>query len=105
MRPLGEIALRLREAAQQQPGTVAQLAQRVQVGESAARYTCSRMLQRGELVAVAAGRPAVLGAAPPPDMRQGRADWIDVLQARFHAGLQRRGPSRAEERRRGFATL
>jgi hypothetical protein len=63
MRPLGEISMALHEAAASSPGSVRDLAYRAQVGYDAARYTASRMVDRGELVIVQQGRPAVLGVA------------------------------------------
>lgn len=63
MRPLGEISLALHYAAAAAPGSVRDLACRAQVGYDAARYTASRMVDRGELVIVQEGRPAVLGVA------------------------------------------
>jgi len=60
----GDVALALRIAALEGPGTVRTLAQRAQVGYSAARYTASRLCSRGELVVLdGAARPAVLVAA------------------------------------------
>jgi hypothetical protein len=64
MRPLGDVALALLDAAREAPGPVLQLAHRAQVGYSVARYTASRMVDRGDLVVVQPGRPAVLGVAP-----------------------------------------
>jgi hypothetical protein len=93
-RPRGEISRALHDAAAQQPGTVAQLAHRAQVGEAAARYTVSRMVQRGELVEVLPGRPAVLGVVVQAPVAH--ADWLDVLQRRFHVGLQKCEPARRE---------
>lgn len=65
-RPRGEVSIALLEAARQGPGTVVDLAARAQVGRHAARYTASRLVTRGELVALNAGRPAML-ALPPED--------------------------------------
>lgn len=61
MRPIGEISRVLLEAAAVQPGTVLDLAARTQVGFDAARYTATRLVQRGDLVRLSDGRPAVLG--------------------------------------------
>lgn len=65
MRPLGEISRVMLDMAAQQPGTVRELAERAQVGYDAARYTATRLVERGQLVRVADERPAVLGVAPP----------------------------------------
>lgn len=65
MRPRGthgEIARAMWHAADA-PATVRELAQRAQVGYQAARYTASRMVDRGELEVVASGRPALLQRA------------------------------------------
>jgi hypothetical protein len=73
MRPTGAfggLAVALRAAAIESPGTVADLAGRAQVGYAAARYTASRLVERGELVVRVPGRPAVLGAPPPRPPRQ-----------------------------------
>lgn len=63
MRPRGDITRAMATAWQQGPASVPAIAQRACVGLSAARYTASRMLQRGDLVVVQGGRPAVLGLA------------------------------------------
>lgn len=69
MRPrgtLGPVALALRHAAQHAgPGTVEALAARAGVGYAVARYTASRMVDRGELVVLYEGRPAVLDVPAP----------------------------------------
>ena len=77
MRPRGDLSRALASAAAQ-PGTVVQLAHRSQVSVPAARYTASRMVDRGELVVVHDGRPAVLGAAPsrPDDAVNASLDAI-----------------------------
>lgn len=65
MRPRGEISNALLQAARA-PGTVKQLCQRAQVGYGAGQYTATRLVQRGDLVAVGTaqppgpGRPAVV---------------------------------------------
>jgi hypothetical protein len=74
MRPRGDLSRALATAAAH-PGTVVQLAHRSQVSVPAARYTVSRMVDRGELVVVQAGRPVVLGAA------QGAADSVKAPAA------------------------
>ena len=73
-RPLGDISCALALAAQVRPGTVRDLAQRAQVGYRAARYTASRMLERGDLVRIEKLPPTdrrrwppVLGAPPCPN--------------------------------------
>lgn len=50
-----------------EPGTVRQLAERAQVGRRAAWYTVTRLVQRGQLVVVESGRPAVLRRRQPGD--------------------------------------
>jgi hypothetical protein len=69
----------LRTAASYRPGTVADLAERAQVGYSAARYTASRLVRAGELVPLNTGRPAMLsvGSGPRPVQRQ--LDALDAL--------------------------
>lgn len=47
-------------AAATEPGTVRELAERAQVGRRAAWYTCTRLVERGDLVVVHPARPAVL---------------------------------------------
>lgn len=61
-RPLGEVAAALRAEAERRPGTVRELSARARVGYRVARYTASRMLERGELVPVLGSRPAVVVA-------------------------------------------
>ena len=68
-RPAGDVSLALVSAAAQAPATVRELAQRAGVGYGAARYTATRLVNRGALVALSASRPMVL-AAP-----QGRSFW------------------------------
>jgi hypothetical protein len=68
MRPrgtFGAVVQALAAAAAQGPGTARELCERAQVGDGVGRYTASRMVARGELVAVSASRPMVL-AAPGP---------------------------------------
>lgn len=62
MRPRGEIRLALLAEARKAPGSVRELAQRAQVGFSAAAYTASRMLASEELQIAEPGRPAKLSA-------------------------------------------
>ena len=66
MRPRGSFgaaALALTSAAAQTPGTVRDIAARGQVDPHVARYTVSRLVSRGELAALNAGRPTVLAPA------------------------------------------
>jgi hypothetical protein len=68
MRPrgtFGAVVQALAAAAAQGPGTARELSERAQVGFDVGRKTASLMVARGDLVAVSAGRPAVL-AAPSP---------------------------------------
>ena len=83
-RPHGELVLALQAAAGAGPGTVRELAHRGLVGLSVARYTASRMVDRGQLVVVDAGRPAVLAlpttttctcAAAGADLAGALAGW------------------------------
>lgn len=62
----GDVALALRGAARLGPATVRELAERACVGYDAARYTASRLVDRGELVVLDGQvRPVVL-ASPHP---------------------------------------
>lgn len=61
MRPPGEVSLALLRAAAAGPAPVRVLAQRVQVGFDVARYTASRLVERGELARLSDVRPVVLG--------------------------------------------
>jgi hypothetical protein len=66
MRPygtFGEISQALLDAAMT-PGRVTELATRAQVSYAAARYTASRLVERGALLVHQPGRPAQLVAAP-----------------------------------------
>lgn len=67
---MGEVASAMVSAAAVGPGTVAELAARACVGYDAARYTASRLVSSGALVALSAGRPAVLGAAGSNEMEE-----------------------------------
>jgi hypothetical protein len=81
MRPygtFGEISQALLEAALT-PGRVSDLAARAQVSYASARYTASRLVERGELVVRVAGRPAVLGV-PPPARPQGQHEGLTLEQ-------------------------
>lgn len=71
MRPRGEVAEALLQAALQGPATVRELCVRARVAYAVGRYTASRLVARGELVERGQGRPAVLAlpgapAAPVP---------------------------------------
>lgn len=61
-RPMGEVAQVLMREAMVNPGTVRDLAQRAQVGYGVARYTATRLVDRGQLEVKSEGRPMVLGA-------------------------------------------
>jgi hypothetical protein len=87
MRPRGthgDVAAALLQAAQTLPGTVRDLAGRAQVGYATARYTVSRLVDRGELVVHAAGRPAVLAAPLPQQRDEGLT--LEQVWARFALG-------------------
>lgn len=77
MRPPGEISIALLTEAREAPGTVRDLAERAQVGYAAARYTASRLVQRGELVELTDVRPVVLGICP--HIEPAGADLADAL--------------------------
>ncbi len=78
-RPHGELVLALQAAAGAGPGTVRELAQRGVLGIAAARYTASRMVDRGQLVVVDPSRPAVL--ALPTTTRTCAAAGADLAGA------------------------
>ena len=79
-RPHGELVQALQAAAGAGPGTVRELAHRGLVGLSVARYTASRMVDRGQLVVVDAGRPAVL-ALPTTTCAEAAAVGADLAAA------------------------
>lgn len=83
MRPRGthgEVARAMLEVAAQSPGTVVELAHQARVSVPVARYTASRLVDRGHMVVLHAGRPAVLAAATPDnDKTQAQADHLMVL--------------------------
>lgn len=88
MRPRGEIAVALALAAKIGPGTVADMCRRAQVGMAAGRYTASRMVDRGELVVLEAGRPAVVVSAEVaaewrPESQRADAHYLQHLDAFF----------------------
>lgn len=86
-RPMGEIALVLRSAAAH-PGTVRQLAERAQVGYHHARYTASRLVDRGELVVLDGNaRPAVLVVAESGQQDAPRGAGVHEALAMLHAGF------------------
>lgn len=69
MRPaglFGDVARALIAEAARAPAPVSVLAQRAQVGRSAAQWTASRLLDRGVLEVKQSGRPAVVGLAESP---------------------------------------
>ena len=87
MRPTGTwgpVGAALLHAAHQGPGTVAELAQRAQVGFKSARYTATRLCQAGELQVVQGGRPQVL--APAVYQPAGPHDALVMLDAAFWGG-------------------
>lgn len=89
----GGVALALRHAATQGPGTVRALAQRAQVGYATARYTASRLCERGELVVLdGQARPAVLAAPEALPVQPGGDTLGDALAA-LHASFWGSGPS------------
>lgn len=76
----GDVAVALLGAAREGPATVRTLAQRAQVGYGAAWYTACRLKERGQLVVVEEGRPAVL-AVPPAGGELGQR--LDELHRTF----------------------
>jgi hypothetical protein len=63
-RPWGDVSRALLcAAAAAGPCTVRELAERACVGYASARYTSSRLVSRGELVALHEGRPMVLAVS------------------------------------------
>jgi hypothetical protein len=85
MRPRGELSQALVKAAASGPAPVRALAERAQVGYSAARYTASRMVDRGELVVLEAGRPALLGVPSAPPVAPAGDEMGDHLDALHRA--------------------
>jgi len=84
--PRGELSQALVKAAAQGPGPVRALAERAQVGYGAARYTASRMVDRGELVVLERGRPALLGlpsSLPLPPGGESLGEHLDALHRAF----------------------
>lgn len=83
MRPrgsYGEIGRALLAAAAVGPATVSALAERAQVGSAAARVTASRLIERGDLVVIEVGRPAVVAIPPGGDTL---AEKLDELHRSF----------------------
>lgn len=78
---MGEVARALIAAAAT-PGTVRQLAERTHVGYAAARFTASRLVMRGILVAVdPEARPAQLIAAKVEADADASCALVGVLNA------------------------
>lgn len=97
MRPYGDITLALAAAAAKGPAPARQLCERAQVGFGVGAVTCTRMVERGQLVR-SEGRPAVLALPPGGDAM---GDALAELQARFWRG----GDQAEPESGVGFATL
>lgn len=93
MRPVGEIARAMRQAAEKGPGTVRDLAQRAQVGYAVAATTATRLVQRGQLVVVNEQRPMVLSVPPSGD---GLAVVLSELHRSFWE-VPQAGPAIGEE--------
>ena len=92
MRPrgsYGDVALALISAAERQPGTVSELAERACVGYDAARRTASRLRAAGDLLVLDGGRPAVLAA---PSLVPGGESLGDALQ-QLHRSFWESGPA------------
>lgn len=102
MRPVGDIARAMRQAAQEGPGTVRALACRAQVGYGLARCTATRLVQRGELVVVSEERPMVL-AVPPAG--EGLGVVLSELHRSFWEQPAQGGPDGDTGADEGFAAL
>jgi predicted transcriptional regulator len=77
----GPVAQALLQAADEQPGTVRELAQRANVGYAVARYSVSRLVSAGVCV-LDGGRPAkVWPAAQHEQTSTGAMEALDALQA------------------------
>lgn len=86
-RPTGDIALAMCSAALKGPATVRELAARAQVGYASARYTASRLVDRGSLVVLDGGaRPAVLVVADGATQASRGADVNQALEL-LHASF------------------
>lgn len=82
MRPRGEVAEALLKAAKEGPATVRELCRRARVAYGAGRYTASRLVARGDLVAQGEGRPAVLALPEPGAV----APLTMAMMGRLHDG-------------------
>ena len=103
MRPIGDVARAMRQAAEGGPGTVRDLACRAQVGYGLARCTATRLVQRGDLVVVSEQRPMVLSVPPS-------GDGLGVVLSELHRSFWESGPSADESdadeaNREGFSAL
>jgi hypothetical protein len=105
MRPVGDIARAMRQAAEGGPGTVRDLACRAQVGYGLARCTATRLVQRGDLVVVSEQRPMVLSVPPS-------GDGLGVVLSELHRSFWETPPSgqpdqpdQADQPGEGFAAL
>lgn len=101
MRPVGDVARAMRQAADAGPGTVRTLAHRAQVGYDLARCTATRLVQRGELVVVGDDRPMVL-AVPPS------GEGLGVVLSALHRSFWEHGPAQvcaADDALQDFADL
>jgi hypothetical protein len=77
----GPVAQALLQAADEQPGTVRELAQRANVGYAVSRYSVSRLVSAGVCV-LDGGRPAkVWTAAQYEQANAGAMEALDALQA------------------------
>lgn len=86
----GPVAQALLQAVKQQPGAVRELAQRANVGYSAARYTVSRLASAG-VVELHGGRPAVVAVpredeAPGPQVCPQIVDALSMVFRSVRAG-------------------
>lgn len=102
MRPIGDIARAMRQAAEVGPGTVRDLACRAQVGYGLARCTATRLVQRGDLVVVSEERPMILSVPPS-------GDGLGVVLSELHRSFWETPPSdppdQAAQPGEGFAAL
>lgn len=92
---MGEVASAMVSAAAVGPGTVAELAARACVGYDAARYTASRLVSSGALVALSAGRPAVLGAPEAAQAQQWSPARLGVALEQLRSFWEGDAPARA----------
>jgi len=85
MRPVGDITRAMAKAWSEGPAPVAVAAQRACVGFQAARYTASRMVARGDLVVLHAGRPAVLALpGTQPEVTSGCMRAMELIDSALH---------------------